>query len=168
MEMFNDFPYNVYSDGTVTIQAGDIRADDLRNIVLALEINSGAADLDVSQLVQVQASYYNIFDNMKLENIRTVLGAKKVSSAEVPASDTEVTIERLIYSSAKTAIKAAKHISDGDTESAKTLLTNAIERIESNLRLSPDALNPFLQRLKNTANKIKEKYKKHNCNVKKK
>ncbi len=155
MEMFNDYPHQIGQDGSVTIQAGDIRSDDLRNIVLSLEVNSNK-NINYDELAKVTVSYYNLFDNMKLENVEYVVKATKAAANTAPSQDKEVTIERLIYSSAKTAIKAAKLLSDGETESARTILTNSIEKLETNIRLAPDQLSPVLQRLKNTLSRLKE------------
>jgi Ca-activated chloride channel family protein len=154
MEMFNDYPYSVDPDGNVNIQAGDIRADDLRNIVLALEVNSAHPNFKSSELATVQATFYNLLENLKLENI-TAKSMAIVEDRPGFKPDTEVVIERLIYSSAKAAIKAARHIQEGDMETAKALINTAIERLESHVSLAPEVLNPVLNRLKNTASKIK-------------
>lgn len=154
MEMFNDYPYSTDAEGVVNVLAGDIRADDLRNIVLSLEVNSGHPDFNANELVTVQASYYNLLENMKLENINSKCGGVVESRPDLKP-DTEVLIERLIYSSAKAAIKAARHIQEGDIETAKTMIGNAIERLEGQVNLAPETLNPVLNRLKNTSNKIK-------------
>jgi Ca-activated chloride channel homolog len=154
MEMFNDYPYSTESDGTVSIQAGDIRADDLRNIVLALEVNSAHPEMKPDNLVSIQASYYNLLDNMKLQNIQANASAR--IAVELTAQpDPEVVIERLIYSSAKSAIKAARHLQEGDAETAKTLIANAIERLEGHIPFAPETLQPVLNRLRNTSAKIK-------------
>lgn len=154
LEMFNDYPFSTDADGNVTIQAGDIRADDLRNIVLALEVNSAAMGFNPSNLVTVQASFYNLLHNMKLENIQAQTSTIVMENPN-QKPDPEVVIERMIYSSAKAAIKAARHMQEGDTETAKSLIQSAIERLEANLSLAPETLNPVLNRLKNTAAKIK-------------
>ncbi|MCB1178411.1 MAG: VWA domain-containing protein, partial [Leptospiraceae bacterium] len=155
MEMYNDYPYQLQDDGSVTIQAGDIRADDLRNIVLALEVNSGR-NINHDEFAKINISYYNLFDNMKLENVEYIVKSAPAPSNSEPEQDKEVVIERLIYSSAKTAIKAAKLLTDGEIDSARTILTNSIEKLENNLKLAPDQLSPVLQRLKNTLSKLKE------------
>lgn len=154
LEMFNDYPFSLDSDGNLTIQAGDIRADDLRNIVLALEINSGASGFNPSNIATVTASFYNLFHNMKLENTQAQTSLL-VSESANEQPDLEVIIERMIYSSARAAIKAARHLQDGDMETAKSLIQTAIERLEANIHLAPETLNPVLNRLKNTFHKIK-------------
>ncbi|MDX1958686.1 MAG: anti-sigma factor antagonist [Leptospiraceae bacterium] len=153
LEMFNDHPVDVNDDGTVNIQAGDIRSDDLRSIVISLEVNSDI-NPDLNNFIDVNLSYYNLMDNMKLNTATKKITAQYVDREILP--DNEVVIERLIYSSAKTLIKVARLLGDGETDTARTLLTTAIDRLEDNLKLSPEQLNPVLTRLKNMTLKLKE------------
>ncbi|MCB1141705.1 MAG: anti-sigma factor antagonist [Leptospiraceae bacterium] len=153
MEVFNDYPCQIDSFGAATIQTGDIRADDVRSVVVSIEVNP-ELEPPLEELVYVQLSFYNLFNQMKME---TVSAKVKSTLSETDVPDIlEVTVERLVYSSAKTIIKAAKLIKEGEIEPARTLVNAAIDRVESNLSISPDVLNTVLNRLKNTASKLKE------------
>jgi len=153
MELYNDYPTEIGDNGTTVIQMGDIRADDIRNLVLSLEINP-AKNLPLTNLIDVQLSFYNIFEKMRLE---TVLASISTSSSENPVvADTEVIVERLIYSSAKTIMRAAKLLQEKEVDMAKNIVNYAIERLEENINLSPEVLNSVLIRLKFMSNKLKE------------
>jgi Ca-activated chloride channel homolog len=152
-DVLNDYPVQIDGSGNVTIQTGDIRADDVRSVVLALDINPELSP-NLDELVTAQLSYYNLFNKMKLEYANTKVGIK-TSETEVP-EDKEVIVEKFVYSSAKTIMKAARLIKDNEIESARSLLNSAIERLEANVNVSPDVLSSVLNRLKNTAAKLKD------------
>ncbi|HMV43776.1 MAG TPA: anti-sigma factor antagonist [Leptospiraceae bacterium] len=153
LEIYNDFPFQSNEDGTISIQSGDVRADDARSIVMSLEIDA-EKNIDAPDLLNIDVSYYNLFEKMRLDKISRSLPL--VKTAKEPDSDSEVVVERLVTSSAKTVIKAAKLIKENDVGMARTLLQAAMDRVEDNIKLSPDILNPILQRLKNIEIKLRE------------
>lgn len=153
MELYNDYPTHVDDQNTTVIQMGDIRADDIRNLVLSLEVNP-AKNLPLENLVDIQLSFYNLFEKMRLE---TVLASISTHSSEVPIpSDQEVIVERLIYSSAKTIMRAAKLLQENEVDMAKNIVNYAIEKLDESIHLSPDTLNSVLNRLKVMSEKLKE------------
>ena len=153
LEIYNDYPFQANDDGSISIQSGDVRADDTRNIVMSLEIDA-ERPIDASDLVSIDVSFYNLFEKMRLDKasrmVPLVKGAKEVEA------DKEVVVERLVTSSAKTVIKAGRLIKENDISMARTLLQAAIERVEDSVKLSPDVLSPILQRLKNIEVKLRE------------
>ncbi|HNF13162.1 MAG TPA: STAS domain-containing protein, partial [Leptospiraceae bacterium] len=152
MDLFNEFPYTSESDGSVSIQAGDIRSDDIRSIVLALEINSDK-EINLKEVAKVGVTYYNLFDKTKLEKISYSISGEYSNNVIV---DNEVVVERLIYSSAKTIVKAARLLQDNQIEVAKTLVNSAIEKIEDHMALSPEVLSSVLGRLRNMSARLRE------------
>ncbi|HNM04593.1 MAG TPA: anti-sigma factor antagonist [Leptospiraceae bacterium] len=152
MDLFNEFPYTSESDGSVSIQAGDIRSDDIRSIVLALEINSDK-EINLKEVAKVEVTYYNLFDKTKLEKISYSISGEYSNNVIV---DNEVVVERLIYSSAKTIVKAARLLQDNQIEVAKTLVNSAIEKIEDHMALSPEVLSSVLGRLRNMSARLRE------------
>lgn len=153
LEIYNEYPFQANEDGTISIQSGDVRADDTRSIVMSLEIDA-EKNIDVPDLLNIDVSFYNLFEKMRLEKISKNLPMVKTNKE--PEADNEVVVERLVTSSAKTVIKAAKLIKENDIGMARTLLQAAMDRVEDNVKLSPEILNPILQRLKNIEIKLRE------------
>ena len=153
LEIYNDYPFQSNDDGSISIQSGDVRADDTRNIVMSLEIDA-EKPMDASDLVSIDVSFYNLFEKMRLDKASRMVPL--VKSATETESDKEVVVERLVTSSAKTVIKAGRLIKENDIGMARTLLQAAIERVEDNIKLSSDVLSPILQRLKNIEIKLRE------------
>jgi Ca-activated chloride channel family protein len=153
MELYNDYPAEISDNGTTVVQMGDIRADDVRNLVLSLEINP-ARNLPLDNLIDVQLSFYNLFEKMRLETVLASISTR--SSENSVAADQEVIVERLIYSSAKTIMRAAKLLQEKEVDMAKNIVNYAIERLEEKINLSPEVLNSVLIRLKFMSNKLKE------------
>jgi Ca-activated chloride channel homolog len=152
-EIFNEFPFVVNADDSVTIQAGDIRADDTRNIVLSLDID-GSKINNASDIAEINVSYYNLFEKMRLE--KTSKMVPLVKADKETTSDREVIIERLVTSSAKAAIKAGRLIKENDVPMARILIQGAIDRVEENVKLSSEVLGPILLRLKSMESKIRD------------
>ncbi len=153
MELYNDYQTQVEDNGTTLIQMGDIRADDIRNLVLALEVNP-AKNLPLNNLIDIQLSFYNLFEKMRLE---TVLASISTDASETPVpAIPEVIVERLIYSSGKTIMRAAKLLQENEVDMAKNIVNYAIERLEENLNLSPDTLSAVLNRLRIMSTRLKE------------
>ena len=152
-EIYNDYPIQTDEEGTTVIQMGDIRADDVRNIVLALEINP-SKKIPLDNLIDIQLTFYNLFEKMRLETVLASISS--IKSDTVVKADSEVIVERMIYSSAKTIMKAARLLQENEVEMAKNIVAYSIERLEENLTLSPESLNSVLIRLKNMHDKLKE------------
>lgn len=151
-EFYNDYPITT-DESSTTVQMGDIRADDLRNIVLALEINP-QKNIPLENLVDIQLSYYNLFEKVRLETVLASVSARKMES---PApTDKEVTVEKMIYSSAKAILKAAKLLQENEVDMAKNIIVYAIERLEEQVGLAPDTLNSVLGRLRLMYDRLKE------------
>ncbi len=153
LEIYNDYPFQLNDDGSISIQSGDVRADDTRNIVMSLEIDA-EKPMDASDLVSIDVSFYNLFEKMRLDKASRMVPLVRSASESEP--DKEVVVERLVTSSAKTVIKAGRLIKENDIGMARTLLQAAIERVEDNIKLSSDVLSPILQRLKNIEVKLRE------------
>ncbi len=152
-EIYNDFTFISNSDNSVTIQAGDIRADDSRNLVLSLDIDSNQLT-NASDIASVSVSYYNLFEKMRLEKVEKMIPLIKTDLE--PPLDKEVVIERLIASSAKTIMKVARLIKENDITLARSILQTSIDKVEENLKLSNEILIPILQRLRNIEVKIRD------------
>lgn len=152
-ELFNDFTFVSNSENSVTIQAGDIRADDNRNLVMSLEIDSSKL-INSSDIASISVSFYNLFEKMRLDKVEKMI--PYVKGDKDPNPDREVVIERLIVSSAKTIMKVARLIKENDISSVRSILQTGIDRLEENLKLSTEILGPILQRLRNIESKIRE------------
>lgn len=152
-ELLNDSPHQISkADNTLTIQPGDIRCDDTRGLIVAVEID-GNRDLP-ENICSIDLSYYNLLENMQLEKLSHSLPLKKGDIES--SSDSEVVVERLIASAARTMINVSKLINDKEMTAAKDILMAMIEKVQGSLALSPEMLNPVMVRLKSMELKLKE------------
>ncbi len=152
IELLNDIPYTIEGN-VITIQAGDIRSDDARNLVINCETNPDKLAKSGS-FASVEVSFYNLLQNMNLETVRGQLDQKLASKASSPDSD--VVVETLVSKAAKAMIEASRFSSGKNPVAAKEVISRMISKIEQNLALSPEALNPILNRLKSIESRLKE------------
>lgn len=153
LELLHDMPVQKVSDDTITIQPGDIRSDDVRNIILGLEVSANSEVYETS-LVSAELSYYNLFEKMKFDKVSASVFIRE--SEEEPAPDKDVVVERLVATSARTIMRAARLIQDNELTHARDSLQGIISKVESSVALSPELLKPLLSRLKVMENKLKE------------
>ncbi|MEM7180246.1 MAG: anti-sigma factor antagonist [Spirochaetota bacterium] len=155
IELLNDLPHQKVGSDVLTIQPGDIRSDDIRNLVLNVEVDSSLnSDLDQEGVCTVELSYYNLFENMKFDKLKTVvlLGFADMDS-EV---DNEVVLERILATAARTMIRASALIQQGETNHARDMLVQMIGKVDENQSIAPDILKPLLSRLRIMEHKLKD------------
>ncbi len=152
IETLSDIPAN-YEGNTLTIQAGDIRSDDIRNLVINIETNPDKLPKS-GKIAEVEVSFYNILQNMTLETVKSDLDLKVASKEST--SDPDVQVEILISKSAKAMIEASRFSAGKNPAAAKEVITRMISKIEQNISLSPEALNPILNRLKSIEARLKD------------
>ncbi|MBE7412496.1 MAG: VWA domain-containing protein [Leptospiraceae bacterium] len=152
VELLNDIPYTL--DGNVlTIQAGDVRSDDIRNFVINCETDP-AKIAKAGALASVDVSYYNILQNMSFETVKGNIDQKL--AAKSSAFDPDVLTETLISRSAKAMIEASRFSAGKNPDAAKEVIHRMIVKIEQNLSISPDSLTPVLNRLKSIETRLKD------------
>jgi Ca-activated chloride channel homolog len=153
LELLNDYPIQKISEDTFSIQPGDIRSDDTKTIVLSVEIQ-GEPEMYDKSILSAEVSYYNLFEKMKFEQISSKIF---ISNSELEnRTDSEVVVERLVSTAARTMFRASKLIQDNEITHAQEMVRSMIDRIDEFVSHSPEILRPLLNRLKIMEAKLKE------------
>ncbi|WP_167481664.1 anti-sigma factor antagonist [Leptospira montravelensis] len=156
LEEFDEFlgDSKTISRQKINLQLGDLRADDIRNLVLRLEIDDRLNQTD-SPLCEVNVSYYNLLQQNALESVKENFEFPKGNNKG--KQDPDVLVEILI-ANATTGIKEiTDFIKRGHVEDAKALLFGLIQDIKNNLHFAPNALGSVLGRLQVLETKITTK-----------
>ncbi|GBF51375.1 hypothetical protein LPTSP4_29110 [Leptospira ryugenii] len=138
----------------VNIQVGDLRSDDLRSLVIKLEIGESAKDFQ-GDLFKAKVTYYNLLDHMKLESVDSSfpLAFSDLESKQDP----DVLVEILIAETARGIHLISNAVARDNLDEARTILFGLMKEIEANKHYSPNALNSLLSRLFAMDQKIQEK-----------
>lgn len=139
------------SKQTVTIQAGDIRSDDIKNIILAFE---NTVKHSKNAKIDLEVSYYNLLDGMKIHKVssNTELSVNSTGSKQDP----DVLVEILVVETANLILKASDLLRSNNNSEAKTLVQHQITKLSQNKHYSPNTLGGLLNRLEVLETKIQE------------
>ncbi|MDZ4725183.1 MAG: anti-sigma factor antagonist [Leptospira sp.] len=166
-ELLNDFSHQITEEidefqgnaqslvrQKINIQLGDLRSDDLKNIVIKLDIDESLKKI-TGPLYQAKVSFYNLLSHMKLESIDSKLDISYGKSKG--KQDPDVLVEIIIANTAKGINKITDSVKLGNLEEARTFLFGLIQDVETNKQYSPNALGSLLTRLLAMDAKIQEK-----------
>ncbi|PJZ71096.1 sulfate transporter [Leptospira perolatii] len=119
---------------SLVMQIGDMRADDVKSIVLQIRAEN---DFKPESL-RISSSFYDITDGMKLEQLenRLYLDWNDVSAKE----DADVLVETLIARAGRGLKKAGFLLKEGYSEEAVVLLNDLLKDINDKEELAPDIL----------------------------
>ncbi|EMY77246.1 von Willebrand factor type A domain protein [Leptospira weilii serovar Ranarum str. ICFT] len=166
LELISDIPFYTETDPeqpsrirSVVIQCGDMRADDIRNIVIRVKthpenlIYNGENETGI----KITNSFYNLADKMKLENAEFDLKPdwKSVSVKE----DADVIVETIVAKSGKTLKRASSLIREGSFEEASQTLNSLIKDVDQRIDLAPEVMSSLKSRLEALESKVKENSK---------
>ncbi|RHX93157.1 anti-sigma factor antagonist [Leptospira stimsonii] len=166
LELLSDIPYYTELDPeqssrtkAIVLQCGDMRADDIRNIVLKVRTHPENLihNADKESGISVASSFYNLSEKMKLEKVSFQLNPdwKSTSIKE----DADVIVESIVAKSGKMLKKASSLIKEGSLEDASKVLTSLIKDVDNQLDLAPDVMGSLKSRLEALEAKIKENSK---------
>ncbi|MCW7488351.1 VWA domain-containing protein [Leptospira meyeri] len=156
LEEFDEFlgDSKTISRQKINLQLGDLRADDIRNLVLRLEIDDRVNQTE-SPFCEVNVSFYNLLQQNTLESVKETFQFPKGNNKG--KQDPDVLVEILI-ANATTGIKEiTDFVKRGHVEDAKALLFGLIQDIKNNLHFAPNALGSVLNRLQVLDTKITTK-----------
>ncbi|MBM9576751.1 anti-sigma factor antagonist [Leptospira sp. 201903070] len=166
LELLSDIPYYIELDPdqssrikTIVIQCGDMRADDIRNIVLKVKTHPENLihNLEKESGVFITSTFYNLSDKMKLETTEFRLNPDWKSNSI--KEDADVIVESIVAKSGKTLKKASALIKEGSLEDALKILSSLIKDVDNQLDLAPDVMGSLKSRLEALEAKIKENSK---------
>ncbi len=138
----------------LSIQVGDLRADDIKNILIKLDVN---LPKNSKPTFRIQASYYNLLEGMKLENIETQLEPPIAGS--LPKQDPDVLVELLIVETASSILKASQLLRETANQEALKLVQSQIQKLASNKNYAPNTISSLLSRLEVLESRIRENSK---------
>ncbi len=166
-ELLNDLSYQIteeidefqgnaknLSRQKVNIQLGDLRADDLKSLIIKLEIDESLAKIE-GPLYKAKVTYYNLLNKMKLESIESEIPISYANQRG--KQDPDVLVEIVIANAARGINKISEEVKLGNLDHARALLTGLIQDVEVNKQYSPNALGSLLTRLLAMDTKIQEK-----------
>ncbi|MBE7438286.1 MAG: anti-sigma factor antagonist [Spirochaetales bacterium] len=153
-EIINDVPYNSTEDGAYVLRPGDLRSDDLRNIVVVLEVNGGEAG-DAVSLITAELSFYNLIEGSRLEKHDA---AVMVNFKARPSDGYNKTVrmEALIAASSRAMIEASRITNEKDLSAARDVLNGMIRRLESHVTLDKETIERLIRRLQEMERNLEE------------
>lgn len=166
LELLSDIPYYTELDPqqssrtkTIVLQCGDMRADDIRNVVLKVRTHPENLihNTDEDSGVSITSTFYNLSEKMKLETVSFRLNPDWKSNST--KEDADVIVESIVAKSGKTLKKASSLIKEGSLEDASKVLTSLIKDVDNELDLAPDVMGSLKSRLEALETKIKENSK---------
>lgn len=138
----------------LTIQVGDLRSDDIKNVLLQINTNaSKSPDLKVD----LSASYYNLMDGMKMETVNSALPV--MTSSSLSKQDPDVLVELLVTETAQSIMNASQMLRDNLNNEALGLVRDQIEKLKTSKHYAPNTLGSLLNRLEVLESRIKENSK---------
>ncbi len=149
LELLDELAYDA-NDNSVKIQLGDLRSDDVRNLVLAVEVTP---EKDSIEPLNVQVDYYKVASEMKSES-ESMQVPLKIGKKPAEATD-DVALQILISWAGKTMIDASK-MAENDIDGAIEILDNMILRLKENIKLAARVLQPLAERLEAMQKHLRE------------
>ncbi len=146
-EVLNDIPYSHDEENLVILRPGDLRSDDIRNIILVLEIDGPTASHSEGALATAELTYYNLMEGSRLEKHDSAIA---VNYKPKPSTgfNRNVRLEALIAASGRSMIEASRISSEKDLSAARDILARMIRRLEENVALDPDGIKKMMNRLR--------------------
>lgn len=166
LELISDIPFYTEMDPeqpsrirAIVLQCGDMRADDIRNIVLRVRTHPENVIQNSNKEfgIKITGSFYNLSDKMKLENIQFDLNPDWKS--ESMKEDADVVVETIVARSGKTLKKASSLIKEGSLDEASKVLSALIREVDHQIDLAPEVMTSLKSRLETLESKIKENSK---------
>jgi Ca-activated chloride channel family protein len=136
---------------TVKIQVGDIRSDDIKNIVLNLRSNN---PIIANPKISIGVSYYNLLDSVRLEktNQEIPVGLGKESGKQDP----DVLVEMLVIQTATAIHQSSEALRNRNIPKAEKIVAEQILLLQKNKHYAPNSLGSLLNRLQILEAKIQE------------
>lgn len=153
-EVLHEIPHD-REGGDLILRPGDLRSDDLQNIVLVLEIDGPRASKASGALITADCSFYNIPAGARMERLHAE--ARAVFSAN-PATtvDATVRLESILAGVSRCLLEASRLTAERDLTSARELIRRMRSRVQESSALSPDLLGRVDERLQASEQNLDE------------
>jgi Ca-activated chloride channel family protein len=154
-EILNDVPHTLQDDGTLILRPGDLRSDDLRNIVLVLEVAGAIAEPYAENLVSAELSFYNLMHGSRLEKYDAAV-AVNFKARPSEGYNRLVRLESLTAAAARAMIEASRISGERDLSAARQILTRMTRRLEENQAVEPEQIKRLVNRLNEMERNLEE------------
>lgn len=166
-EVLNDLPFQISENTThfsgdssfnsahsVKLQLGDMRSDDIKPVVLRLELDSRMFQANQS-MFKAKVGFYNLQEGMRFEESEIDFNAEV---DKYPGKqDPDVLVEILIAKAYKILKEVSQLIKLGKNEDADSILFGVIQELKKSKNHAPSAIGAILSRLESAQSKILEK-----------
>lgn len=154
-ELLNDVPHTIEENGEVIMRPGDLRSDDLKNIVLVLEIDGNRAGAVQGPLVQAECSFYNMIEGSRMERYDASV-AVNFKPRPSDGYNKVVRLEALLAASSRAMIEASRIASEKDLSAAREILLRMIDRLEKSESVDPETIRTMIRRLREMEHNLEE------------
>lgn len=154
-EVLNDIPGTQEEDDLLVLRPGDLRSDDLRNIVLVLEIDGAKVAESGASPLMAELSFYNLLEGSKLEKYDDAVTVDFKSKPST-SFNKSVRLEALIAASGRAMIEASRISGEKDLSAARDILQQMNRRLEDNLALDPEQIKRMIRRLTEMERNLEE------------
>ena len=154
-EILNDVPHSFDESGELLMRPGDLRSDDLRNIVLVLEIDGKRASQEPNAIVSADCSFYNLIEGSRMEKYQADAAINFKDRAS-ESFNKQVRREALMAASARAMMEASRVAGEKDLSAARDILQRMIERLEKSVDVDPGVLKPMIKRLQEMERNLEE------------
>lgn len=154
-ELINDVPHTFEANGDVVLRPGDLRSDDVRNIVIMMEVDGTLAGENQGPLITSECSYYNMIEGSRMERFDSDVA---VEFKPHPSSgyNRQVRLEALLAASGRTMIEASRVASEKDLSAAREIILRMIERLTESRPVDEKTIDAMIQRLKEMEHNLEE------------
>ncbi|MBW7857265.1 MAG: anti-sigma factor antagonist [Leptonema sp. (in: Bacteria)] len=150
IELLNEIPHEM-KDGNWILRPGDLRSDDLLNLVMVVEVDGAVYQ---QQPIQAECSFYNLRNNATMERFSTE------SKLEVGNSNQEfnttVRVEALVARASRVLLEASRLSAERDLTAARELIRSLRNQIRESESLAPELLQRLNERLGATERNLEE------------
>ena len=153
-EILNDTPYSNIDDDQIVLRPGDLRSDDLKNIIIVLEVNGKEASSSQT-LITSELSYYNLLEGSRLEKHDAAIDVNFKSKPSTGYNKT-VRLEALIAASGRAMIEASRISGEKDLSAARDVLAQMISRLKENEAIDIDTIKGIIRRLTEMERNLEE------------
>lgn len=151
LELFSEA--NIENDSEkLKIKLGDMRSDDIRNVLLGFEIDT--SDGIPEKPFDAQLSYYRIGGGSP-EKAQVQIQGELSKSEGSTEPNKEVEIELLVTWAGKTMMQASQ-MAENDVNGAQKLLENMINRVQEKKKIAPSIFSGIISRLKEMQKTLRE------------
>lgn len=148
-ELLDDLDHEVTETG-LNIHLGDLRSDDMRNLVLSMEADGSA---NLSEAVNIELSCYRLGDELKEEKLKTAIPLSTGKNPSAP--DKTVEVEILIAQAGKTLLQASQ-MAETDVDGACEVLENMVQRLTDRRDDSSESFDRLIQSLDDLKRRLRE------------